>query len=144
MHITFIRNECKKAKRERYEKEKMYMEALQGVGNAVGVYAGNGQGEPDLPDDAIDFDAVDADLGDNDLSVEESEASSDDAKPLFFLYDCESTGLSIYTDHIIEIAAEVIDSPLSSSNTTFSSLVKTSRRIPVQSKYRKINNKNIL
>ena len=52
-------------------------------------------------------------------------------RDLLFLYDCETTGLSVYSDHIIEIAAELINSPVAScTNTTFSSLVKTSRRIP--------------
>ena len=49
--------------------------------------------------------------------------------PLLFLYDCESTGLSIYKEHIIEIAAEVVNPPVSYSRTTFESLVKTARSI---------------
>ena len=53
--------------------------------------------------------------------------SSADEQPLLFLYDSETTGLKTYDDHIIEIAAEVVDSPV---NGTFSSLVKTSRQIP--------------
>lgn len=109
------------------------MEALQGVGNVVGEYAGDGQGETEnVSPTEIDFYT---DIGeDDDLSVEQTEVSSDDAHPLYFLYDCESTGLSIYSDHIIEIAAEVVNSPVTSSNTTFASLVKTSRRIPTPGK----------
>ncbi len=138
------------------------MEALEGVGNVVGEYVGDGQGESendmqaanlDVVDDhdmqaarfldVLDahqedhdmqaanlFDVVDAHLEDN----EQAEVRSDDAHPLFFLYDCESTGLSIYNDHIIEIAAEVVNSPVINGSTTFASLVKTSRRIPAPGK----------
>ena len=58
------------------------------------------------------------------------EVGDDHTHPLLFLYDCESTGLSIYKEHIIEIAAEVVDPPVSYSNTTFESLVKTAHSIP--------------
>lgn len=110
------------------------MEVLQGLGNIVGNYAGDGQGEAESVSQAVNMDVdvdadVDADVGADsgvdDLSMEQSKESSDDVKPLLFLYDCETTGLSIYNDHIIEIAAELVDCPVA-----FSSLVKTSRRIP--------------
>ena len=56
------------------------------------------------------------------------EDSSGDAYPLLFFYDCETTGFSVYNEHITEIAAKVVGVPLSSfSQPTFSSLVKTSR-----------------
>ena len=114
-------------------REKGYMQVLQDLGNTVGEYVGDGQGENESPLQALDpFLDDEAGIGDDsgfdDVSMEDS---SDDAKPLLFLYDCESTGFSIYNDHIIEIAAEVVNSPVACSNGTFSSLVKTSRRIPV-------------
>ena len=45
---------------------------------------------------------------------------------LLFLYNCETTGLSIYNDHITEIAAKVVSlrSP-TISQATFSSLMQT-------------------
>lgn len=110
------------------------MEALQGAGNVVGEYVGDGQGEFEDTTRIVDFDeqieaSRDADWGDD--STESMEVSNDDStKPLLLLYDCESTGLSIYNEHIIEIAAEVVDPPASYSNTTFTSLVKTARSIP--------------
>ena len=63
------------------------------------------------------------------LQMEQGEESNENAKPLLILYDCETTGFSMY---IIEIAAEVFNPPVPFSDTTgtFSSLVKTSRRIP--------------
>ena len=105
--------------------------SLQGVGTLVGEYFGDGKGEAEELEavDLNDVPDVDANL-EVDLSNEEGEDSSDHANPLLFLYDCETTGLSIYSDHIIEIAAEVLDCPVNCSNTTYNSLVKTSRRIP--------------
>lgn len=124
-------------KRERHVREKVFMEVLQDLGNTVGEYAGDGQGEAEAESvsRAVDLDVdadvdVSADSGVDDLSMEQNEDSSDDAKPLLFLYDCETTGFSIYSDHIIEIAAMVVNCPVTCANDTFSSLVKTSRRIP--------------
>jgi len=52
---------------------------------------------------------------------------------LFFLFDIETTGLSIYEDHITEIAAKVVGVPTSSvSQPTFSSLVRTTQMISNQ------------
>lgn len=55
--------------------------------------------------------------------------SSDNAHPLLIFYDCETTGLSIYDDHLTDIAAKVVKSPVPLSSPTFSSLVRTSRRL---------------
>ena len=56
--------------------------------------------------------------------------SNGDGFPLLFIYDCETTGLGIYTEHITEIAAKITGVPLSSiSQPTYTSLVKTSRTI---------------
>ena len=139
---TYIstRNEQRKAKKARHEREKGYMEVLQALGNTVGEYAGDGQGEAEADsagDVVADLDDIGADSGIDDLSMEHSEGSSDDAQPLLFLYDCETTGLSIYNDHIIEIAAELVNCPVTYSCETFSSLVKTSRRIPAPGNHEK-------
>ena len=109
------------------------METMRGMGCAVGEYVGDGQGESDSvtqPTTSADLDSVDADPGVDDQSQDEDQDSSDDAHPLLILYDCETTGFSIYDDHITDIAAEVIASPAPLHTPTFSSLVKTSRRIP--------------
>ncbi len=61
--------------------------------------------------------------------TQECNEVSSDAEPLLFLYDCETTGLSDYNDHITDIAAKVIASPVPLSDGSFSSLVKTSKTI---------------
>ena len=112
------------------------MSTLRGLGSAVGEYVGDGQGETERSasssSPSVDVDFVGAELGvDDQSSLDETEEdSSDDAHPLLFLFDCETTGLSIYTDHITDIAAKVISSPVPLTSPTFSSLVKTSKRIP--------------
>lgn len=144
------RNEQKKAKRARHEREKDYLEALRKLGTMVGEYVGNGQGEESAGvEQAVDLDAVnDSGVVDADWEVddlEQIEDSSDDAHPLLFSYDCETTGLSIYNDHIIEIAAEVINCPvMSHNNASFSSLVKTSRRIPTPGKIKPAKGKHTI
>ena len=121
------RNMQKKTKRERHEREKEFMGALQGLGSAVGEYSGGGQGE--LESDNV-AKAVAADDVEDYVDVEsrfaEEGSFSDDLHPLMFFYDCETTGLSIYNDHIIELAAEIAGCTMP----PFTSLVKTSRRIP--------------
>lgn len=107
------------------------METLRGLGSAVGAYVGDGLGESDVTTQvptATDPDVVDADIEDDD--EEEDQDDNNAAYPLLFFYDCESTGFSIYHDHLTEIAAKVVLSPVPLSTPTFSSLVKTSRRIP--------------
>ena len=109
------------------------METLREMGCAVGEYVGDGQGESEsavtTPQEA-DLDPVDVDPEVDDQSLDEEKDSSDDAHPLLIFYDCETTGFSIYDDHITDMAAKVIASPVPLSSPTFSSLVKTSRRIP--------------
>ena len=76
----------------------------------------------------------------SDSSDDESgEEMSDNPSPLYFLYDCEGTGGSVYKDHIVEIAAVL--QPLPSNlhvktklPTTFQSLVNTSKRIAAPGK----------
>jgi len=116
---------------------------LHALGHAVGEYVGGGQGDTSPAEDA-DADA-DADAEtefpecedmDEDASPdandhhEEQEDSSDLAHPLISFFDCEATGLSIYDDHITEIAAKVVGVPLSSvSAPSFSDLVHTPRKV---------------
>ncbi len=56
--------------------------------------------------------------------------NSDKAHPLLIFYDCETTGLDIYSEHITDIGAKVVNSPVPLETPTFSSLVATSREIP--------------
>lgn len=129
-----IRNLQKKAKKTRHEQEKDFMETLRGLGSAVGDYVGNGQGESETVTQASTAAEVDLDadvgpsieLDDDDAALE----TSDDAHPLLFFYDCETTGFSMYNDNITDIAAKVVACPVSLQTPIFSSLVRTSRRIP--------------
>lgn len=120
------RNQQKKAKKARHEAEKSYMEALAGVGNETGEYVGDGKGETVT---VADNTAVAEDLVDADSDVDDPLAEDEIGKPLLIMYDCETTGFSIYKEHILEIAAEVLQCPVAYNSTTFSSLIKTSRRI---------------
>ena len=121
----------KKGKTSRHEKEKAYMEQLGSDGATVSEYIGNGQGEAESADTEGKSDK-DAEPGIDDHHEGEvaSDSSSDNAHPLLFFHDRETTGFSIYSEHITEIAAKVVGVPLSFfSQPTFSSLVKTSRNI---------------
>lgn len=115
------------------------MESIRGMGNVVGQYAGDGQGDAEHTTQAsvsVDMDIMDTDAGvfdDQPLDIEEDTSTS--AEPLLFLYDCETTGLSIYNDHITDIAAKVVACPVPVSAPTFSSLVKTSKHISTTGRY---------
>ena len=109
------------------------MVSLKGLGNVVGEYVGDGKGEAENEaqtsylDELLDV-GVEQDVDGEVESKEEDDIS--DLQPLVIAYDCETTGLSIYNDHVIEIAAEVVQCPVPYSKTTYCTLVKTSRRIP--------------
>ena len=144
----YLRNLQKRAKKERHEREKVLMETLCSSGCVVGEYVGDGRGDTEdgQEDTATDVSAdVDAqpvvddqwDGGVDDRSV------SDVSQPLYFIYDCETTGLSIYQDHITEIAAEVVSAVLP-SQPTYSSLVRTTRRIPPSGDQLLTNTYNII
>lgn len=105
------------------------MEAMKGLGSAVGEYIGDGKGESEEPP-AVDVDVSNTGDLEADVSEDEEDDRVNDAQPLLIFYDCETTGLSIYNDHLTDIAAKVIGSPVPLNNPTFSSLVMTSRRIP--------------
>ena len=64
--ILVYRNLQKKEKKARYEMEKAYMESIRGMGNVVGDYVGDGQGDSEHATQAIvsaDLNSVDADVG---------------------------------------------------------------------------------
>ena len=109
------------------------MQRLRAVGHATGHYMGNGQG--DIEDDdsvspAISEVRLHEDISESVINTEQ-DADSAVSQPLLFFYDCETTGLSIYDDHITEIAAKPIGiSGFSVNMPSFSSLVHTPRNIP--------------
>ena len=105
------------------------MESLRDVGNVMGDYAGDGQGDVQATV-SVGMESGDADAGVvYEQPVDLEEEVSTDAEPLLFLYDCETTGLSIYNDHITDIASKVIACPVPLLTPSFSSLVKTSKHI---------------
>ena len=118
------------------------MERLQCLGHSVGEYVGGGQADTENMDHNGEGDGDDLDqIGDADQGLEMSEEQNEDDNVtdskghLFFLFDIETTGLSIYEDHITEIAAKIIGVPTSSvSQPTFSSLVRTTRKISKRGK----------
>lgn len=110
------------------------MSSLAVLGEAVGEYSGHGQGELEDSTQPEDMDEMDED-GDytSDTPMDTSDTTNDttsDAKPLYIFFDIETTGLSIYDDHVTEIAAKVVGLSLSHlSSPSFSSLVHTPRNI---------------
>ena len=103
------------------------MDNLMRLGQAVGEYRGNGQGEADHDEQE---DVLNTDPNVEGTDIQNEEHSSDNAYPLLFIYDCETTGFSIYNEHITEVAAKVSGVPLSSvSKPTYCSLINTSRNI---------------
>lgn len=157
------RNLQKKAKKVRHQEEKRYMEALAEAGQQVGQYVGNGQGEMEveLPTVAVedDFEVECQDEGnasrdrnesgaggsggdwdeggsrDSGGTLDEGGGNEGSKTPLLILYDCETTGFSIYDEHIIEVAAKIINCPTVHNGLTFSSLVRTARRIQAKGKF---------
>lgn len=129
-HICY-RNLQKREKKARYEREKAFMETVRGVGCAVGEYVGNGQGEAETATQDLDLDDVrdDVDADPVESLDDENDNFDVDAQPLWIFYDCETTGFSIYSEHITDIAAKVVASPVPVTSPTFTRLVKTSRSI---------------
>ncbi|XP_015778904.1 PREDICTED: uncharacterized protein LOC107356795 [Acropora digitifera] len=134
------RNENKKNKVKKHEKEKEFMKSLKSV-SVTTSYCGAGH---DTDSELESSDSENSEeLSEPDNCIPNSTDSSDDKSgeemsdnlsPLYFPYDCEGTGGSIYKDHIVEIAASL--QPLPSNlhvktklPTTFQSLVNTSKRI---------------
>ena len=125
-----LRNQEKKVKKARHEAEKSYIGALASLGNETGEYVGDGQGEAAADETVADI-LVDhsPDFDVDNTPIADEPGVSDKAEPLLIFYDCEATGLSIYQEHVIEIAAEVLECPFPYDETIFSSLIKTARRI---------------
>ena len=61
-------------------------------------------------------------------------SESDGSRPLLILFNSETTGLSIYSDHITDIGAKVLTPPVNLSVPTFSYLVRTARTISTTAK----------
>ena len=111
------------------------------VGIAVGQYQGGGQGENAPPDSevdqlepiAMDVDVMDVEV---DSSFEDDPEAPEtllpsDKLPLLFFFDVETTGLVVYEDVIIDIAAKVVDITQSAvSQPMYHSLLRTSKTIP--------------
>ena len=102
------------------------MARMQGLDIAVGEYVGDGQADGDDDDEPVDpVDELE------DVFDAHEEDNVDGARPLLIFYDCETTGLSIYNEHVTELAAKVIGIPSASlTASSFSSLIRTPRHIP--------------
>ena len=130
------RNLQKRAIKAKHEQE--FMETLCGVGCTTGEYAENGKGE-DFPESSASTDQpVELDhVVEHQESEEDEDGDSgcvvDNFRPLLVLFDCETTGLSIYSNHITDVVAKVL-SPVSVPLPTFSSLVRTGRNISATGK----------
>ena len=108
------------------------MTRMQGLDIAVGEYVGDGQADGDsTEDDDEPVDPVDELEDVFDSHEEEIDDNVDSARHLLIFYDCETTGLSIYNEHVTELAAKVIGVPSASLTTSsFLSLIRTPRHIP--------------
>lgn len=131
---TYYRNKQKTARNLRHEAEKLYMLQRQDAGIAVGEYQGRGQGEnvahdPVVEPVSMEFDNEEDAFVDN--FVDNFVDSETDELPLLFFFDVETTGLVVFNDVIIDVAAKVVDIPPSAvSVPIYQSLVRTSKSIP--------------
>ena len=115
------------------------MKTLQGVGCSVGEYVGDGQGEAGISEQAVESGPLDADaVVDEEVDADDNCEGDDERHPMLVLFDCETTGFSIYSDHITDIGAKVVATPVPVSKPTFSSLVRTPRNIPAPGKHNTI------
>ena len=106
--------------------ERKNTHALVGFGQATGEYIGNGKGEQN------DQTLILPDSEENGMEIEPAEEHLYDFDDDL---DIETTGLSIYDDHITEMAAKVVGMPQSGiSQPSFTSLVHTSRNISKKGK----------
>jgi len=113
------------------------MERLRTAGCSSGEYAGDGLGESTSSELQTEEGTVEASPGAEHVELEEDDddddvsidSGCDDHHPLLIFYDCEATGLSIYNDHITDIAAKVVACPAPLNKPSFSSLVRTTRHI---------------
>ena len=103
------------------------MNSLARLGEAVGEYSSHGQGEQENPTQ-VDQDGE----NDDEDSMETCDTNSEtsDSKPVHVFFDIQTTGLSIYNDHVTDIRAKVVGAPSSQlSSPSFASLVHTPRNI---------------
>ena len=134
---------------KRHAAEKEHMITLRAVGCTTAEYVGSSGTAEATSSTAIEerdevVDEEDQPFGDDNNADECEEVSanvngpSSDELPLLFFFDCESTGGSMYTDHMIEVGAKVVAVPHSVSITQrqYGSLIHSSRSIAkaVQSK----------
>ena len=125
------------------------MITLRAVGCTTAEYVGSSATAEATSSTAIEEkdgvgDEEDQPFGDEDNVDESEEVStgvdgpSSDELPLLFFFDCESTGGTMYSDHIIEVGAKVVSVPNSVNITQhqYGSLIHSSRSIAkvVQSK----------
>ena len=123
--------------------EKDHMIQLCAVGSTTAEYIGSSSSTAEATESATlddghmsddDYEPSDVDGGSEDvegLLEDDEEDDTVDKVPLMFFFDLESTGGSMYTDHIMEMAAKVVGVPNSVDITQrhYSSLVHTSRDI---------------
>ena len=120
------------------------MVTLNAVGYATGEYMGSTVEESDEDDEEEEGTnpTVLQDVGEqgvqetgdefNDsLAAADSESFSQDELPVLILYDCESMGGNIHSDHIIEVCGKVfaVSDAVAISKPEYSSLVHLSRTI---------------
>ena len=89
---------------KKHDKEKEYMTSLKAVSITTKYSAGgcdDSSSESEFSDSFPEPDCSDDECGDD----EGGDELHGNPSPLYFLYDCEGTGGSIYKDHIVEIAA---------------------------------------
>lgn len=125
---------------KKHEQEKEYMKSLKAV-TITTKYCAGGCEDSGSESECSDCESSDGELStsegcipiDPDSSDEECEdVLPDHPSPLYFVYDCEGTGGSVYKDHIVEIAAvlqPLPDNVKVTQPTHFHSLINTSRRI---------------
>ena len=107
------RNLQKRAKKAKHEQEQEFMETRHGVGCTTGEYAGNGKGEY-FPGSSASTDQpveLDPDVEHHESEMNEDGDSGcvvDNFRPLLVWFDCKTTGLSIYSDHITDLALKCL------------------------------------
>ena len=104
--IFSLRNERKKKKMKKHEKEKEFMKSLKAVSvttsycGTVGSESEESGDSANSEDELSEPDNYISNLTDSSDDDESSDEVTDSPSPLYFLYDCEGTGGSVYKDHI--------------------------------------------
>jgi len=122
---------------QHHEPEKERMDTLQATGVSTSSYRGDSllddadESGEENDDGFCDENGDDVVVDKDDSSTADNDAPDTNCQSLIFMFDCETTGLSVYEDHITELAAEVlVPSGVSISTTKFSSLCYIARHIP--------------